>query len=62
VVTYGPDDGVVLSGAGLADAAREVLPKIRLKTRGKEPEQLVREVESAFSSRGMAVPAVRFLP
>jgi hypothetical protein len=62
VVTYEAEDAVTLSGAGLAEAARQILPKIRISRRGKPPEQIVREVEAAFSSRGMAVPAVRYLP
>lgn len=62
VVTYGRDGEVELSSAGLATEARNVLPKIRLSRRGKSPEQVVHDVETAFSSRGMPVPSVRYLP
>lgn len=62
VVSYGADNTVQLAGAGLATSAQEALPKIRVNRRGKTPEQVVREVESAFSSRGHAIPAVRYLP
>ena len=62
VVTYGRDENAVsLSGTGLADNVQTVLPKIHVNRRGKTPEQLVREVEMAFTSRGLPVPAVRFL-
>lgn len=54
-------DAVSLAGTGLSDNARDVLPKLRINRRGKTPEQVVREVEMAFTSRGLPVPAVRFI-
>jgi len=61
IVTYGPDDTVQLSGAGLPEAVESVLGRLNIKRRGKTPEQVVREIEAAFSSRGLPVPAVRYL-
>lgn len=62
VVTYGRDEAVQLAGAGLPAEAEAILPRIRVSRRGKSAEQVVHDVETAFSSRGMPVPAVRFLP
>ena len=62
VVTYGQDeDAVSLSGTGLPEQVEDVLPRIRVSRRGKSPEQVVREIEMAFSSRGLPLPAVRYL-
>ena len=62
VATHGFDGAVSLSGAGLAPGVSEVLLKIRINPRGKTPEQVVREIESAFTSRSIPVPAIRYLP
>jgi hypothetical protein len=61
IVSFGPDDSVQLSGFGLPDVAMSVLPKLRIVRRNKTPDQITREVESAFSSRGMPAPAVKCL-
>ena len=62
VATYGRDDAVRLTGTGLAGGSEAVVAKLRISRYGKSPERVVHEVENAFSSRGLPVPAVRFLP
>lgn len=61
IATPGSDESTTLSGVGLPDTANGILPKIRINRSGKTPEQIVHEVEAAFSSRGMPIPAVRYL-
>jgi hypothetical protein len=62
VVAYGRgEDEFYVSGIGLPESQEDILPRIKISRRDKTPEQVVREVETAFSSRGLPVPAVRLL-
>jgi hypothetical protein len=61
IATYGREDRILLAGSGLASEAQKLLTSLHINRRGKPAERIVHDIENAFSSRGLPVPAVRFL-
>jgi hypothetical protein len=62
IVTYTRDDIAHLTSVGLSSQARQVVDRLQINRRGKTTEQVVHEVEVAFTSRGIPPPAIRFVP
>lgn len=61
IATYGRGETIQLSGAGLASEAQNLMESMHISRRGKPAERIVHDIENAFASRGLPVPAVRFL-
>ncbi len=61
IAAYGRGDRILLTGAGLASETEKLLGSLHINRRGKPAERIVHDIENAFASRGLPVPAVRFL-
>jgi hypothetical protein len=61
VASRGTGEHLRLQGVGLSNRAETLIPKLAISAAGKDADRIVHDIEVAFSSRGMPVPAVHYV-